>query len=146
MSKAMKKLEKQKVRERENRKKLLHVREVRRGIARERRADLASEVALQKMVEQRSEMERFVGVMGEKLPEETRQTILKNIETLRVLEDEYLAEMDAKAVRREELEKEGHTTLPEMIAALGKKHRIDPVLCDESGGETIELSIVPDAE
>lgn len=58
----------------------------------------------------------------EKLPENTKDKIQKNIEILQALEDEYKAEMETKKKLNQQLEAAGHITFEEKIQALSDKN------------------------
>lgn len=118
MSKEQRKLQKRKEREKEVKQKLLVKREATRSVVREERDDWRKEKRIKKL---QKDLEHFDQIMDEQrlrdADDSTLSQIEKNIEILKVLEQEHHREMIQKKELNEDLEAEGCLTLEEKIQA-----------------------------
>lgn len=121
MSKAQKKLEKRKVKERATHRQILNRRTAIRAEAKEKREEFRDEKKHRKMIRQVEEMQAVYDQMKDKLPPETRQKIERNIEILSALEQQFVKETEERKKNNEQLETEGALSMKEKMNLLEKK-------------------------
>lgn len=117
-SKQERKLHKRKTREKESREKVLKQREVLRAPAREERADARRIKRIKKL---QRDLEQFDQYMDQReldiVSEETLTQLEKNIQILKVLEEEHARETQRKEFLNKQLENQGYHTLEEKMQA-----------------------------
>jgi len=120
VSKAQKKLQKKKAKEREDHKKILANREKLRASAREERKDRRRDKRIKKLQREMGDLDVWADDVYKELPDKTLTQLEHNAKILRVLEDEHEQEMAAKKKLNEDLEAKGHQTMDEKLEAMQK--------------------------
>jgi len=117
-SKAQKKLQKKKAREKDKRNKVLTERERLRAPARAERAEKKREKRIARL---QKDMDEFTHMSTESLqvlPDDALRQLEKNTKILKALENEYVEELETKQKLQEKLEAEGHLTLEDKMKAM----------------------------
>lgn len=143
---SQKKDKKKKARDRQVQLKLRQRREKSRLKLKEERQEHAEQKAFRKVINQRVMLEQWVKTIGDKLPEDVRAQVERNVEILKSLEDEYEQEMQQKKDLQEELKADGHETLDAMLTAMQERskeasvHREIAESCETSVEECLPIS------
>jgi hypothetical protein len=117
-SKAQKKMNKQKAREKESKKKVLLRREHLRAKVREEREEKRQDKRIKKLQEDMGELDIWADDVYKNVSEDSLRQLEHNAKLLKALEEESEKESAEKEVCNEDLEKKGHKTLNEKLQHL----------------------------
>lgn len=126
MANSKQKQQKKKERERRVRKKILALREYKRRI---NKAEEEKELSL--LAEYEGPRKIMPIMAPEKKEAMIKSKLQRNIEVLKALEEQYLAENSARRQVNEQLEADGHSTLKEKLDALNAKAQAALASADE---------------
>lgn len=136
VSKDQRKLQKRKKREKENRQQLLERRTVLRNKVKEEKEFIAREKRIDKLQKDLYDLGQYFDRNQLTVsPEQTLAQLEKNVEILKLLEDEHRRETDEKGKLNQDLEAKGYLTLEEKLSALHKA-----TLEEQMGKEGLVLS------
>lgn len=115
VSKAQKKMNKQKAREKASKKKVLVKREHLRAKVREERQENRRDKRIKKLQKDMGDLDIWADDVYKNVSEDSLKQLEHNAKILKVLEEESEKESAEKEVRNEDLEKKGHKTLNEKL-------------------------------
>lgn len=118
VSKAQKKMNKKKAREKDSKKKVLLKREQLRAKAREERQEKQRDKRIKKLQEDMGELDIWADDVYKNVSEDSLKQLEHNAKILKGLEEESENEAAKKEVLNEELEEKGCKTLDEKLARL----------------------------
>ena len=118
VSKAQKKMNKQKAREKASKKKVLLKREHLRAKVREERQEKRRDKRIKKLQEDMGELDIWADDVYKNVSEDSLRQLEHNAKLLKALEEESEKESAEKEVRNEDLEKKGHKTLNQKLQHL----------------------------
>ena len=118
VSKAQKKLQKQRAREKETKKKIREKREKMREPARKEREDRRRDKRIKKLQNEMAGLQTREEETLKNMPDKTLSQLEHNAKILRALETEHEAELAKKRELHEGLEEQGHVTLEEKMNAI----------------------------
>lgn len=126
VSREVKKLQKKRAKEKENKKKILAERMRRRAAAsaekKAERAERERDKRISKLVREMDDFEHLPEDKLKELPDETLSQLERNAKILQALEDEYGEEAEKKRVLNESLEDQGIITLEDKLQALQQQN------------------------
>lgn len=147
MNKQQKQLKKKKDREARNLAKKLRVRKAIDKKNQENKKEYLFHKQMQKNRRQLAKMEAIADEIMDKIPAETREKIEKNIEILKALEEEYLAEVENRKLLNQKLEEQGLETLEDKMTALTQNLQAEQMAAGlDTPVETVEDAPVPTDE